>query len=325
MHKFHRRGFLAGAFGLSVLGGTACGSSTDSATNSATSSAVPADGNDEPPSLENLTAEVKDKFQQFAFQDVQTGLSLPYNLFVPADYDPAKSYPLVLFIADSSLVGQDVTAPLSQYGALIWAGPEDQAKHESLVLVPEYPEVIIDDHGSYTTTDYVEMTTRLLDSVTGNYSVDPHRVYGTGQSMGCMTIMYLAARHPEVFAAELFVSGQWDINQLGNLASEKFCYIAAGGDSNASAGQTSVENMLTAAGVPFRTATWDATWPASQLATAATQLFAAGDRINFATFTPGTVLEVSGSSSPMNSEHMASFEPAYKITRLRDWIFQQTA
>ena len=26
-----------------------------------------------------------------------------------------------------------------------------------------------------------------------------------------------------------------------------------------------------------------------------------------------------------SSEHMASFEPAYKITALRDWLFEQSA
>ncbi|MCZ9339283.1 hypothetical protein NGM37_16035, partial [Streptomyces sp. TRM76130] len=78
---------------------------------------------------------------------------------------------MVLYIADSSLVGQDVTAPLDQYGALIWASEEDQALHESLVLVPEFPEVILDDHGSFTMTDYVEMTKRLVEAVAEKYSV----------------------------------------------------------------------------------------------------------------------------------------------------------
>ena len=245
---------------------------------------------------------------------------------MPDGYDASKSYPLVLYIADSSLVSQDVTAPLSQYGALIWASAGEQAKHESIVLVPEYPSVIIDDHGGYTTTEYVEMTTCLLDSVTSEYSVDTDRIYGTGQSMGCMTVMYLAAQHPDLFAAELFVSGQWDISQLGGLTTEKFFSIAVGGDEKASAGQIEVENMLEDAGVSYQTATWDATWSAERFATEAARLFAAGDSVNFATFSTGTVLETPGaSSSPVGGEHMASFEPAYKITALRDWLFEQSA
>lgn len=332
---FHRR-FLAGTLGLALFGAaTACGSSSDTSTGSAaanpsssatSSSSAATTSSEETPSLESLTSQVKDKFKHYTYKDVETGKSLPYNVYLPAGYDSSKSYPLVLYIPDSSLVGKDVTAPLSQYGALIWASAGEQAKHESIVLVPEYPEVIIDDHGSYTATDYVEMTTRLLASVTDKYTVDEKRIYGTGQSMGCMTVMYLAAKHPELFAAELFVSGQWEISQLKDLAKEKFFYIAAGGDDKASAGQAEVQEMLKSDGVPYQTATWDATWSAAQSSTAADKLFAAGDNINFATFETGTVLKASGSSSaPMGGEHMASFEPAYKITALRDWLFEQSA
>lgn len=334
-----RRGFLAASLGAVLLGATACGNSSGSSGatgsgSSAASSSTPTTGatatggTEEPPSLESLVSEVKGEFEQFTYEDSRTGESLPYNLYVPEDYDASKSYPLVLYIADSSLVGQDVTAPLSQYGALIWASADEQAKHESFVLVPEFPSVIIDDHGSYTTTDYVEMTSRLLSSVAGKYSVDDERIYGTGQSMGCMTVMYLAARHPDLFAAELFVSGQWDVSELDGLTEGKFFYMAAGGDDKASGGQSDVKEMLEEAGVSYQSATWDATWSAAEYATAAEKLFAAGDDINFATFKTGTVLEVSGSSSSnpaMGGEHMASFEPAYRITALRDWLFQQKA
>ncbi|WP_030616247.1 alpha/beta hydrolase-fold protein [Streptomyces fulvoviolaceus] len=329
--RLPRRGFLAGTLGLALFGAAACGNSSNTSTGSAastsgTATAAATTGREGTPSLQSLTSEVKGKFKQYTYKDSKTGQSLPYNLYVPADYDAAKSYPLVLYIADSSLVGQDVTVPLSQYGALIWASASEQAKHESIVLVPEYPSVIIDDHGSYTTNEYVEMTPRLLSSVASKYSVDPERIYGTGQSMGCMTVMYLAAKHPDLFAAELFVSGQWEISQLTNLAKEKFFYIAAGGDDKASVGQTEVQKMLKSAGVSYQAETWDATWSEAQFSAAAKELFAAGDSINFATFKTGTVLEVSGaSSSAMAGEHMASFEPAYEITSLRDWLFEQSA
>lgn len=148
-----------------------------------------------------LIAEVADQFKHSTSTDPDTGKSLPYNLFLPAHYDPSKSYPLVLYIADASLVGRDVAATLSQCGAPIWASSAEQDKHESIALVPEYPEVISDDHGSYRTTQGVEITARLLQNVEHIYGVDTDRVYGTGHSMGCMTVMYLAAQDPQLFAA----------------------------------------------------------------------------------------------------------------------------
>ncbi|MBC7279193.1 alpha/beta hydrolase-fold protein [Nocardioides sp.] len=279
---------------------------------------------------ELIDAGIADAFTQETFNDSETGEALSYNIFLPADYDPTKAYPMVLYIADSSLVGQDVTAPLNQYGALIWASEAEQAKHESIVVVPEYPSVIIDDHGSFTTTDYVDMTARLVQNIGDEYNVDTDRVYGTGQSMGAMTVMYLAAQQPELFAAELIVSGQWDPDQLQGLTEETFTYVAAAGDENSSGGQSDVEALLDDAGVAYATGSdWDATWDTAKLDAAAQEMYASGDAANFATFAAGTVLTASGqsadSSGAGSSEHMASFEPAYKIEALRDWLFEQSA
>ena len=337
----HRAAVAAIVAVLTLGGVAACSSTTDTGSDTTSSSSSASTSTDssssetattsttDSPDLETLVAEVTDSFEQAIYTDPDTGEELPYNIYLPEDYDASKTYPVVLYIADSSLVGQDVTAPLSQYGALIWASDEQQAVEESIVIVPEYPDVIIDDHGSYTTTEYVEMTTGLLESIEEQYSVDTSRIYGTGQSMGAMTVMYLAAHHPELFAAELIVSGQWDPTDLDGLTSENFLYFAAGGDENASGGQTDVEALLDTAGVAYGTTTLDATAAASDQEAAISELVANGDTANFATFETGTVLEVAGTDSDSSmggsSEHMASFEPAYKIAAARAWLLAQTA
>lgn len=311
--------------GVLLVGVTACSATSTPTTTSTATSTTTTTSSSDVPTLESLVAEVAGSFDQVEWTDPDTGETLTYNIYLPANYDASQSYPLVVYIPDSSLVGDDVTAALSQYGALIWASAAEQAKQESIVVVPAFPEIIIDDHGSFTTTQYVEMTARLIESLTAEYAVDPNRVYGTGQSMGAMTVMYLAAQYPDLFAAELIVSGQWDITTLTGLAGENFIYTAAAGDEKASAGQTEVEQMLTDLGVSFNTATFDATWSAADSAAAAAELLATGDTAYFLTFAEGTVLEASGSSGGMGGEHMASFQPAYEITALRDWLFQQTA
>jgi hypothetical protein len=47
---------------------------------------------------------IVDEFQQFTFNDTTTGNTLNYILYIPRDYDLSKSYPLVLFNHDSSVV-----------------------------------------------------------------------------------------------------------------------------------------------------------------------------------------------------------------------------
>jgi dipeptidyl aminopeptidase/acylaminoacyl peptidase len=69
--------------------------------------------------LQTMISDTVSKFQQFTYTDAETGLTIDYNLYVPADYNASESYPLVYFIADSSVVGQDTTAPLTQgYGGI---------------------------------------------------------------------------------------------------------------------------------------------------------------------------------------------------------------
>ncbi|RYF61504.1 MAG: esterase [Comamonadaceae bacterium] len=318
-----RRAFLSGALGtIAAVGLSARTNFSHTSQSTAAVSGTAAANVSEVPTLAELAATVPAMFTQASYTDQESGKVLPYNIFLPEGYSSTVTYPLVHYIADSSLVGQEVAAPLNQYGALIWAGAADQAKHPSIVVVPEYPEVILDDHSGFTTTEYVELTARFVNFLRSEYSVDTDRVYGTGQSMGCMTTMYLAAKYPDLFAAEMLVSGQWDITALQNLSEEKFVYIAAGGDANASGGQVEVEDMLGKAGVPFQRSTWDASWKPEELEAAAQQLLTPGSSANFATFAIGTVL----TANPVSTmEHMASFEPAYRITALRDWLFEQRA
>lgn len=275
--------------------------------------------------LQSLIEAVVPKFIQKEYQDPETGLAVPYNLYVPESAAGSDPLPLVYFIADSSVVGQDVTTPLTQgYGGLIWASPEDQAEHPSFVLVPQFPRVIIDDHGAFTTTEYVDLAARLVEAVAAQYNVDTDRLYGTGQSMGCMTMMLISARNPELFAAQWFVSGQWDVTELGSLADQTFFYTAAAGDAKASQGQVDLLAVLTREGAEIGSAHWDATWPEAEMKAAVEELLAPGNDINFATFTEGSVMPEGVAAPAGSGEHMYSFDPAYQIDALRDWVFEQS-
>jgi predicted peptidase len=46
---------------------------------------------------------------------------------------------MVLFMGDASTVGSNPTrALISSFGATVWATPYEQAKHECIVVVPQY-------------------------------------------------------------------------------------------------------------------------------------------------------------------------------------------
>ena len=258
------------------------------------------------------------KFTQDTFTDPDTGFALEYSLYVPADYDESVEYPMIMFIPDSSGSGKSAAEIVEQYyGAAIWASDEEQEKHESFVVVPAFSETVVDDE--WNTSDQIETAVKLIDSLKEKYSIDADRLYTTGQSMGCMTSLYLNSKYPDLFAASLYVSGQWDISVLEPLENETFFYITAGGDERASGGQDEVKAMLDANDVKYTYGTWNAQNSEDEQNAAVEELLSENLPINMIRFEAGTVFKEGQSGM----EHMASFNYAYKISAVRDWLFEQ--
>lgn len=100
--------------------------------------------------LQDMTAEVVDKYTQDEYTDEKTGLSVPYNIFLPENYSADKQYPMVFFIGDMTTAGSAMDYALKQgWGGIVWATAAEQAKNECIVAVPVYPETILDDHDGY--------------------------------------------------------------------------------------------------------------------------------------------------------------------------------
>jgi len=266
-----------------------------------------------------LKKETLGKFKQFTFSDSQTGKTMEYNLLVPEGAEAGEKLPLVLFMADASTVGKEVTTPLTQgYGALEFASDRDQRLHPSFVLVPQYTDWAVQDDWSI--TDEVEMTIRLLDAVCKEYNVDTSRLYTTGQSMGGMMSFYFNITHPDLFAASLFVSSQWDTSKMQDFGKKHFFYIVAGGDQKASGGMQDLTKVLRENEARIESASWSAKLPAEQQERMAKELISRGSGINFVKWETGSVLPESG----QGMEHMASFDYGYKIAAVRDWLFRQS-
>ncbi len=273
--------------------------------------------------LSVLLAETESKFQQVDYNDEATGLGFSYNFFMPEDYDASQKYPLVLFITDTSVVGRETTAALEQgYGAIVWASDEDQAKHPCFIVSPEYQENILS--GGNDVTDYVAATLNLLDSLQSEYSIDANRFYITGQSMGCMTALYLNGTYPDLFAASLYVDGQWDTSILKPLEDQKFFYFASEGDDRAYGGMENVMAMFDEDGIAYGTATLNAKDSSETIEEGIEAVIAEGHPANFISWEAGSVLPEGQDGSALGSEHMYSFDHAYKISAVRDWLFDQS-
>ena len=272
--------------------------------------------------LQTLLEETESKFEQIDYTDEKTGKEFAYNIFVPDDYNDSTEYPLVLFITDGSIIGGNTTDALEQgYGAVVWASEEDQSKHPCFIIAPEYPESILD--GEDDVTDYVTATLNLLEELQEEYSIDSNRLYITGQSMGCMTALYLNGTYPDLFAASLYVDGQWSTDILESLENQKFFYFAAEGDDKASEGMANVKAMFDEDGVSYAEATLNTKDSSDEINSAIEEVINQGYSANFISWEEGSVLPDGNDGSSMGSEHMYSFDHAYKISNVRDWLFEQ--
>ena len=259
------------------------------------------------------------KFVQERFVDEKSGVAISYNLFRPTSAASTSGKPLVLFMADASTPGNDVLRPLLQgYGGLVWATEEWQAINPCYVLVPQFSGVAVND--DYERSIEVDAVLRLVKHIAATENVDKNKIYTTGQSMGGMISMYYSTKHPNIFAASLFVDCHWNPDTFPELVRSTFTLITAGNSGKSFANISEIENAAHAIKRPFAFAEWSAKLPLSEQDKLANTLFSKGAPINIINFTPKTVLPADGKGS----EHMYSFDYAYRLRPVMEWLFRQS-
>lgn len=266
---------------------------------------------------------IVDDFQQFRFTDPETGLLLTYNLYIPKNYDATQSYPLVLFMHDAGVTGTNPLRTLQQgLGAVLFASPEDQAKHPSFVLAPQYPVALANDASQI--SDYADVTVRLIRDLEKHYNINNNRLYTTGQSGGCMTSIALNIKYPNLFAASLLVAGQWDPSQVASIAKNKLWIIVSQDDGKAWPGMNTITQVLESHGARITRATWNGQSNAKEFANNVDTILAIGvdSNVFYTVFEKGTVIpkdaKVNGGSG-----HVWTWPIAYNIPKVRDWLFAQ--
>jgi predicted peptidase len=231
---------------------------------------------------------VVDDFKQFEFTDPATGKKIGYNLYIPKNYDKSKSYPMVTFMHDASITGGETKTTLLQgNGAIVWASEAEQAKHECFVLAPQYPEKFIGDNQ---TTDYLDATVNLINSVAKEYNIDTNRLYATGQSGGCMMSIAMNIKYPNLFAASYLVAGQWEAQAMTALKDKNLWIVVSEGDGKAFPGMNSSTEALEAAGAKISRATWNGRASAEEFTKDVNDMITEGKNIKYTVLKKGTVV-----------------------------------
>ncbi len=146
-------------------------------------------------------------------------VSLKYSLFVPADYDASKKYMVVLHIEDAGGLGDDPIISLTEaQEAANYASDSVQAIAKAqgygglIVVIPQIPNAGQSVANNLTGNEYLPATWQLIDHITSTYNIDMNRVYASGQSMGGMQLLDMAAQRDNYFAGIWAIASQWGNN-----------------------------------------------------------------------------------------------------------------
>ena len=224
---------------------------------------------------------IVENFKQFEFKDPKTGLTLGYNLYIPKNYDKNKKYPLVLFIHDAGPTDlkETVVALIQGNGAIVFASPEEQAKHEAFVLAPKYNKKIVNDDGNI--DPLLDTTLNLLDYLKNEYSIDTDRLYTTGQSMGGMMSIVMNFRQPDLFAASYLVACQWDPTVVAPMAKNKIWITVSTGDEKAFPGMNAITDTLKKNGAKVAYGSWKGTYSSEEFIKAVKEMEKENANVNY--------------------------------------------
>lgn len=260
---------------------------------------------------------IMDEFKTYIYTDPTTGNSIPYNVFLPKNYDASKQYPLYFFIADSSAnINDNRTVLFQGNGATIFASPKEQAKHEAIIIAPQYTQDLVDKLGMMTTdknewTPGLTLVDNLLHHVIATYPIDKNRIYGSGQSQGGMANIAISDKHPDLFTAQFLVACQWNTEEMKVLKDKKLWILVSEGDNKAYPGMNTATKNWADLGTKIATSPmWDSHSTPEQFDALVKATVDQKAPINYTVFKDGN--------------HMYTWSVAYNIEGIRDWLFSQT-
>lgn len=167
------------------------------------------------------------------------GDTLPYRLIKPANYDPSKTYPLVVYLHDFWDKGNDGKVHLRQF---IWQllTEENRTKYPCFIIAPQLPveePKWKPDGGLGSETWPLQATAAIIDREASSYSIDRTRVYAIGHSMGGAGVIHFATHYPELLAAVVPISAFYKFtpNAALQLARVPCWYIYGALDDKVSA------------------------------------------------------------------------------------------
>lgn len=302
MKKKNLLAMSACALAFSLAFFTSCGNKakTEDTNTADTTLTTDANANAADAQLKALAEQVAPKFKQETYKDSASNKEMSYMLFAPANIEPGKKYPMVVFLADAKATLAD------SYGALVWAGYEMQKDDPAYVLMPLFQSAPIGENfqpGSETA-----LVEKLIQNVAAANAVNTKRIYAAAQNSGAELAMYLTTTPGNPFAASILADAAFDTAKAAQLVKNKFVYFVYSGNTQAAASMTALEDACRKAGVSYSTSEWSSELPAEQQDDLAETMLDKGAPIVAFKFENAT----------------ATPADAFKVESVRDWLFDKS-
>ncbi|HKL20313.1 MAG TPA: hypothetical protein VJ904_00820, partial [Tichowtungia sp.] len=142
--------------------------------------------------------------------DPETGITIPYRLFMPDNFDPTKKYPVVLCLHGNGSRGTNNWHNLWYSD---WMQPAVQDVYPSIIIVPHGDAGWVDgsfsgwDLDSVGTNYYMVPVQHLMERFYEKDFVDRGRFYVWGASKGGMGTWWFTLVNNDIIAASLPMEG----------------------------------------------------------------------------------------------------------------------
>lgn len=176
---------------------------------------------------------------------IREGDTLRYRLLLPANYNPRKSYPLIVFLHGAGERGYDNNAQLL-HGGEMFLRDSIRKKYPAIVIFPQCPpdqtwapmkverdssgKVKFDLSADLPPTKPMTLLFGLVDSLSHSKNVNTRKIYVGGLSLGGMGTFYMITRQPNIFAAAFPICGAGNSKEADRFAKTVPVWIFHGGD-----------------------------------------------------------------------------------------------
>lgn len=148
-----------------------------------------------------------------------------YRLFVPANYDPSKKYPLIVTMHGVGEKGNDNTRQVDLEDIVsTWIADKIQKETPHFVMGPQCPADLF--WGGVAT----QAVHKIIDSLRREFSLDTNRLYAVGLSMGARGVFNLLEERPGLFAGAIACAGAGNNNAAASIARTPLWAFHATGD-----------------------------------------------------------------------------------------------